>query len=135
MSLAVANLSGRVIWAAISDRIGTRTTFHLLCLGSVPLFLSIPHLVAGCVSDPSSPMAPLYFAGFCANTFLIVTIMGGVFSCLPPYYCTSGRWRRTGPCINYWRSWIQTCSRRPSVQGLSLPVSYSRVVASHSRDW
>lgn len=85
MSLAVANLSGRVIWAAISDRIGTRTTFHLLCFGSVPLFLSIPHLVAGCVSDPSSPMAPFYFAGFCANTFLIVTIMGGVFSCLPPY--------------------------------------------------
>jgi hypothetical protein len=30
-------------------------------------------------------MASLYLAGFCINSFLAVTVMGGVFSCLPPY--------------------------------------------------
>ena len=85
MALSVANLSGRVVWASVSDKIGRRTTFHLLCLSSVPLYASIPILINGCVSDPASPMAPLYLAGFCVSSFLAVTIMGGVFSVLPPY--------------------------------------------------
>ena len=85
MALSVANLSGRVVWAAVSDRIGRRATFHLLCLSSVPLYLAIPRLISGCVSDPASPLAPLYLTGFCASSFLAVTIMGGVFSVLPPY--------------------------------------------------
>lgn len=85
MALSVANLSGRVIWAAISDKIGRRNTFHILCLSSIPLYLAIPQLISGCVSDPSSQMASLYFTGFCLSSFLAVTIMGGVFSVLPPY--------------------------------------------------
>lgn len=85
MSLAVANLSGRVVWAAVTDRIGTRATFHLMCFGSVPLYLSLPPLISACTSDPSSPLAPIYLASFCASSFLAVSIMGGVFSCLPPY--------------------------------------------------
>merc|ERR1719334_1702809 len=85
MSLAVANLSGRVLWAAITDKIGARATFHVICFGSVPLFLSMPPLINCCISDPSSPLAPLYLAGFWTSSFLAVTAMGGVFSCLPPY--------------------------------------------------
>lgn len=81
MALSVANLSGRVFWAAISDRIGTRNTFHILTLASVPLYLSLPYFINGCVSQPSV----LYLSGFCVSSFLAVTIMGGVFSVLPPY--------------------------------------------------
>jgi len=85
MALSVANLSGRAFWAAISDKIGTRTTFNIMSLSSVPLFLSIPPLISGCVSDPTSPLSVYYLAGFCTSSFLAVTIMGGVFSVLPPY--------------------------------------------------
>ena len=85
MALSVANLSGRVVWASVSDKIGRRSTFHLLCLSSVPLYAAIPSLISGCVADPSSSLAPLYLTGFCVTSFLAVTIMGGVFSVLPPY--------------------------------------------------
>ena len=85
MSLSLANLSGRVFWAWVSDNIGTRQTFTLLCLSSIPLYLVIPHLLSSCVSNPSSPASSLYLAGFCLSSFLAVTIMGGVFSVLPPY--------------------------------------------------
>ena len=85
MSLSVANLSGRVFWAAISDRIGRRQTFNILCLSSIPLYLAMPHLITACVSDPTNPAASLYLTAFCASSFLAVSIMGGVFSVLPPY--------------------------------------------------
>jgi len=85
MSLSVANLSGRIFWAAISDKIGTRNTFTILSLASIPLYLSIPSLISGCVSNPSSPFSIYYLAGFCTTSFLAVSIMGGVFSVLPPY--------------------------------------------------
>merc|ERR1719341_1209885 len=86
MALSVANLSGRLVWASVSDKIGVRATFHLLCLSSVPLYASLPSLITGCVSsDPASSLAPLYLTGFCVSSFLAVTIMGGVFSVLPPY--------------------------------------------------
>jgi len=85
MSLAVANLGGRVAWAALSDAIGCRKTFSLLCLLSLPSFLSLPPLTSLCVSQPHSPLAPYYLLGFCASSFLAVSVMGGVFSVLPPY--------------------------------------------------
>ena len=85
MSLSVANLSGRVFWAGISDRIGRRQTFNILCLSSIPLYLALPHLITSSVSDPSSPAASLYLTAFCVSSFLAVSIMGGVFSVLPPY--------------------------------------------------
>merc|ERR1712012_913683 len=85
MSLAVANLSGRVVWASVTDRIGSRNTFHILCFGSVPLFASLPPLMISAVSESSTGLANFALAGFCVNSFLAVSIMGGVFSCLPPY--------------------------------------------------
>jgi len=92
MSLAVANLSGRVVWAAVTDRIGvfkesskyscykypsfhllgSRNTFHLLCFGSVPLFLSLPPLMSTAVSESSTTLvANFALAGFCVNSFLV----------------------------------------------------------------
>ena len=64
MSLSVANLSGRVFWAALSDKIGCRNTFHILCISSLPLYMSIPPLIHGCVSDPSSSSAQAQLISF-----------------------------------------------------------------------
>ena len=45
----------------------------------------MPHLITACVSDPANPAASIYLAGFCVSSFMAVSIMGGVFSVLPPY--------------------------------------------------
>ena len=41
-----ANLGGRVGWAAISDQLGRRNTFHLFTFGSIPLYCCMPTLVS-----------------------------------------------------------------------------------------
>merc|ERR1719481_568485 len=50
MSLAAGNVGGRLAWAAISDKIGRRNTFHIYTLGSVPIFGCLPYLINQCVS-------------------------------------------------------------------------------------
>ncbi len=49
------------------------------------LFASVPFFINGCVAASGTALAPVYFGGFCAATFLAITAMGGVFSVLPPY--------------------------------------------------
>merc|ERR1719158_1962097 len=68
MSLAMGNLGGRLGWAAISDRIGRRNTFHIYTLGSIPLFGCLPFLIEQCVSNPTGPLAPAFLAAFCGST-------------------------------------------------------------------
>jgi len=85
MSMAAGNLAGRLGWAAVSDKIGRRNTFHIYTLGSIPIFGSLPVLINQCVTDPTGPMAPLYLAAFCGSTIAAITIMGGVFAVLPAY--------------------------------------------------
>ena len=81
MTLSVANLSGRFVMATLSDRIGCRNTFHLICAGLLPLYLVAPGLVAQVV-DTGAEM-PLY--GFCATTFAAVFLACGVISTMPAY--------------------------------------------------
>ena len=57
MSLAMGNLGGRLGWAAISDKIGRRNTFHIYTLGAIPLFGGLPFLIDQCVSNPTGPLA------------------------------------------------------------------------------
>jgi len=85
MSMAAGNLAGRLGWAAVSDKIGRRNTFHIYTLGSIPIFGSLPFLINQCVTDPSGPMAPAFLAAFCGSTVAAITIMGGVFAVLPAY--------------------------------------------------
>jgi len=85
MSMAAGNLAGRLGWAAVSDKIGRRNTFHIYTLGSIPIFSSIPVLINQCVMDPTGPMAPFFLAAFCGSTIAAITIMGGVFAVLPAY--------------------------------------------------
>ena len=42
MAMAAGNVGGRIGWAAISDKIGRRNTFHCYTLGSIPIFGCLP---------------------------------------------------------------------------------------------
>ena len=85
MSLATGNLGGRLGWAAISDKIGRRNTFHIYTMGSIPIFGSLPFLIEQCVSNPGGPLAQVYLSAFCFSTVAAISILGGVFAVLPAY--------------------------------------------------
>lgn len=79
--LAAGNLGGRLGWSAFSDKFGRRSTFHLIALGSLPLYLSVPFLVDSVVSTQSA--LPLYL--FCASSALAISFYGGAYAALPAY--------------------------------------------------
>merc|ERR1711978_308179 len=54
MAMAAGNLGGRIGWAAISDKIGRRNTFHCYTLGSIPIFGCLPFLINECVTPPTT---------------------------------------------------------------------------------
>ena len=85
MAVAAGNLGGRVAWASVSDRIGRRKTFQTMTLLAIPLFAGVPTIINQAMADPTGPLAPYYLAAFCGSTVAAVSVMGGVFSCLPPY--------------------------------------------------
>merc|ERR1712032_1145520 len=85
MAMAAGNLGGRIGWAAISDKIGRRNTFHCYTLGSIPIFGSLPFLINECVTNPSGPLAPYYLSAFCVSSVAAITILGGTFAVLPAY--------------------------------------------------
>ena len=85
MAVAAGNLGGRVAWASVSDKIGRRNTFTIMTLLAIPLFAGTPTLINQAMADPTGPLASYYLAAFCGSTVAAVSIMGGVFSCLPPY--------------------------------------------------
>ena len=85
MGMAAGNLGGRIGWAAISDKIGRRNTFHCYTLASIPIFGCLPFLIQECVTNPGGPLAPFYLAAFCGSTVAAITILGGTFAVLPAY--------------------------------------------------
>ena len=58
--MASGNLGGRLGWAAISDKIGTRTTFNIFTFGAVPIFAALPYCIEQVVMNPTGAMAPVY---------------------------------------------------------------------------
>merc|ERR1719315_436485 len=85
MAMAGGNLAGRIGWAAVSDKIGRRNTFHCYTLGSIPIFGCLPFLINECVTNPSGPLAPYYLGAFCFSSVAAVSILGGTFAVLPAY--------------------------------------------------
>lgn len=79
LMLSMGNLGGRLGWAAISDWIGRRPVFTLFTVGSIPLYMYMPTLVDTIITTKEA--LPLY--AFCGGTTLAVSMMGGMFSCLP----------------------------------------------------
>jgi len=85
MAMAAGNVGGRIGWAAISDKIGRRNTFHCYTLGSIPIFGCLPFLINECVTNPTGPLAPYYLGAFCVSSVAAITILGGTFAVLPAY--------------------------------------------------
>jgi len=81
LMLSMANLGGRLGWAAVSDVIGRRKTFALFTLASVPLYLSLPYHITSVVEQGSS--LPLF--AFIGSTIACISFMGGTYAILPAY--------------------------------------------------
>jgi MFS family permease len=68
MAMAGGNLAGRLVWAAVSDKIGRRNTFHIFTLGAVPIFASVPF----CVSQVGSFVYVLSRVSITVDLFYIL---------------------------------------------------------------
>eukprot|EP00468_Gymnochlora_sp_CCMP2014_P008240 CAMPEP_0167761180 /NCGR_PEP_ID=MMETSP0110_2-20121227/12022_1 /TAXON_ID=629695 /ORGANISM="Gymnochlora sp., Strain CCMP2014" /LENGTH=632 /DNA_ID=CAMNT_0007647821 /DNA_START=66 /DNA_END=1964 /DNA_ORIENTATION=+ len=79
--LSIGNLSGRVLFSSVSDRLGRKPTFTLLWGSAVPLYLSIPFAVHWVVDAPS--LMPL--AMFYSSCILIVSGFGATAATFPAY--------------------------------------------------
>jgi len=85
MALAAGNLSGRVGWAAISDKIGRKSTYNIFTIGGAAIYATLPLLIHAVVNPQNAAIASMILPLFCLNTILAITIMGGVFAVLPAY--------------------------------------------------
>jgi len=72
--LSLFNIGGRLFWAALSDHIGRRTTFHLFFILGVLLYASVP-------SFAHMGSRPLFVGALC----MIITMYGGAFATMPAY--------------------------------------------------
>ncbi len=72
--LSLLNISGRFLWAVLSDRIGRRKTFRLFFLLAIPLYALLPTLGA-------TGHIALFVIGFC----IIMSMFGGAFAVMPAY--------------------------------------------------
>jgi MFS family permease len=79
VGLAASNTVGRLVWGSLSDRLGRKLTYGIFGL-SIPLVMSIPHIVG---MLPSDSLLPLVLFG--ASTATIVSFYGACFSVLPAY--------------------------------------------------
>lgn len=72
--LSLLNISGRFLWALLSDRIGRRKTFRLFFLLAIPLYALMPTL-------GTTGHVALFVLGFC----VIMSMFGGAFAVMPAY--------------------------------------------------
>eukprot|EP01084_Bolivina_argentea_P181833 313988_1 len=80
--LSVGNVSGRFIWASLSDKIGRKNTFTIFtCVGG-PLYLSLPWIISYSVSNTTS-FTPIIM--FYTSTMLIISFFGAGYSTMPAY--------------------------------------------------
>eukprot|EP00823_Brevimastigomonas_motovehiculus_P000185 TRINITY_DN1029_c0_g1_i1.p1 TRINITY_DN1029_c0_g1~~TRINITY_DN1029_c0_g1_i1.p1 ORF type:complete len:617 (-),score=164.91 TRINITY_DN1029_c0_g1_i1:505-2355(-) len=81
MMLSLANVIGRIGWAAVSDKIGRRLTFNLFCFSSIPLYLAIPACISALVANPSALPLSVFVFATCAG----VANMGAMYALFPSY--------------------------------------------------
>jgi MFS family permease len=81
LMLSGGNMTGRIFWGLISDKIGRKAMFNIFTFGSIPLYATLPFFIASVVSNPSS--LPLW--GFIGSTVVIISVLGGTYSCMPAY--------------------------------------------------
>ena len=76
--LSLFNGLGRIFWAAVSDKIGRKSTFSLFFCSGILIYLSIPYFSRNADLSLSLP-------GFIFVTVLAITIYGGGFAISPAY--------------------------------------------------
>jgi len=80
--ISASNLSGRLLFSSLSDKIGRKLTFHILWGSCVPLYLIIP-LSIHWLADMGSSIAPLVI--FYTSSLLIISCMGATAATFPAY--------------------------------------------------
>ncbi len=45
LMISCGNMSGRIIWSGLSDKIGRKAIFNLYTFGSIPLFALLPFCI------------------------------------------------------------------------------------------
>ena len=76
MSLSMANLSGRLGWASLSDKIGRKRTFQIMTLSSIPLYLIIAYSTQFSTST-------LALAAFYGSSLIAFSSFGAAYSIMP----------------------------------------------------
>eukprot|EP01083_Nonionella_stella_P079684 218742_1 len=79
--LAMGNLSGRFVWASVSDKVGRKNIFSMFTCVGAPLYFSLPWMVANAVGAES--YAPLVL--FYGSTIAIISFFGAGYSTVPAY--------------------------------------------------
>ncbi len=77
LMISVFNMTGRFIWASISDYIGRKNTYFCFFVLGIILYLSVPYFAS------SGTATALW--GFYLATMIIFTMYGGGFATVPAY--------------------------------------------------
>lgn len=100
--LSVANLGGRLFWAASSDKIGRRNVYMTFGLLGVPIAASLPTITGMMAIDPT--VMPLW--AFVGASSALVSFYGGLLGILPAYVSDTFGAKNTpsifGRCMTGW---------------------------------
>lgn len=81
LMISVFNMSGRFIWASLSDYIGRKNTYHIFFAIGTLLYISIPYIATQASVSPGVTWLVMFYA----VTMIIFTMYGGGFSTIPAY--------------------------------------------------
>ncbi len=81
LMISVFNMTGRFIWASLSDYIGRKNTYYCFFVLGIALYLSIPYSAHAVSVTPAVTWLVLFYAA----SMIIFTMYGGGFSTIPAY--------------------------------------------------
>jgi MFS family permease len=81
MMISIFNMTGRFIWASLSDYIGRKTTYWIFFALGILLYCSVPFAATQVGANPHVVWLLLFYGA----TMLIFTMYGGGFATIPAY--------------------------------------------------
>ncbi len=79
--ISVFNMSGRFIWASLSDYIGRKNTYGIFFALGIVLYCSVPFAATQVSVNPAATWLVLFYGA----TMIIFTMYGGGFATIPAY--------------------------------------------------